>query len=370
MFESSIDGQHNLCAGRSRVWQPKNIHAGISMASKSADETSAWLTAAPGQPLTLGRARLNALGPMDVELEVIACGLCHSDLHLVNDDWGISEYPLVPGHEVVGRIIAAGKAVSDLAVGQRVGVGWLCGACLDCPSCHAGEDTLCGTPKRTCVATVGGFASRIRVDSRFSHPIPQGLSDLRAAPLLCAGVTVYSPLKRLLPRTGRDVGVVGIGGLGHLAVQYASRMGHRVTAIARGPGREQDAKVLGAQFFLDNTDGGQLATSAAAFDLLLVTVSADLDWSVYMRLLRPNGTLCLVGMPAATITVPIDNLVGEQKTLTGSSIGSRDMTREMLEYSAANEIYPWVVQMPMDQVNEALQILADGEARYRIVLTA
>ncbi len=340
------------------------------MASKSGDDTGAWMTAAPGQPLTPGRATLKALGPMDVELEVIACGLCHSDLHLVNDDWGISEYPLVPGHEVVGRIVAAGKEVSGLAVGQRVGVGWLCGACLDCRSCNAGEDNLCAEPKRTCVANVGGFASRIRVDSRFSHPIPRGLGDLQAAPLLCAGVTVYSPLKRLLPRTGRDIGVVGLGGLGHLAVQYASRMGHRVTAIVRGPGREKDAGTLGAQFYLDNTDGGQMAAAEAAFDLLLVTVSADLDWSVYMRLLKPNGTLCLVGMPAATITVEIDNFVGEQKILTGSSIGSRDMTREMLEYSAANEVYPWVVQMPMDQVNEALKILADGEARYRIVLTA
>ena len=340
------------------------------MTSKSADQTSAWMTAAPGQPLTLGRATLNALGPMDVELEVIACGLCHSDLHLVDDDWGISEYPLVPGHEVVGRIVAAGNAVSGLAIGQRVGVGWLCGACLDCRSCAAGEDNLCARPERTCVANVGGFASRIRVDSRFSHPIPEGLSDLQAAPLLCAGVTVYSPLTRLLPRAGRDVGVVGIGGLGHLAVQYASRMGHQVTAIVRGPGREKDAKALGAQFFLDNTDAGQMAAAEAGFDLLLVTVSADLDWPVYMRLLRPNGTLCLVGMPAATITVEIDNLVGEQKILTGSSIGSREMIREMLAYSAANEIYPWVVQMPMEQVNEALQILANGEARYRIVLTA
>ena len=338
--------------------------------NKPGDETSAWIAAASGQPLKQGRARLNALGPMDVELKVIACGLCHSDLHLVNDDWGISEYPLVPGHEVVGQVVAAGEAVIDLAVGQRVGVGWLCGACLECPSCNAGEDNLCALPKRTCLANVGGFASRIRVDSRFAHPIPEGLSDLQAAPLLCAGVTVYSPLKRLLPGNGRHVGVVGVGGLGHLALQYANHMGHKVTAIVRGSGKEKDAIALGALSSLDNTDAGQMAAAEAGFDLLLVTASSDLDWSVYMRLLRPNGTLCLVGMPAQTITVPIDALVGEQKILTGSSIGSRDMIREMLEYSAANEIYPWVVHMPMDQVNEALKILRDGEARYRIVLTA
>ncbi|MCZ6826922.1 MAG: NAD(P)-dependent alcohol dehydrogenase [Gammaproteobacteria bacterium] len=338
--------------------------------NKPGNETSAWMTAASRQPLTQGRARLNTLGPMDVELRVIACGLCHSDLHLINDDWGISEYPLVPGHEVVGRVVAAGEAVNGLAVGQRVGVGWLCGACLECPSCNAGEDNLCAVPKRTCLANVGGFASRIRVDSRFAHPIPEGLSDLQAAPLLCAGVTVYSPLKRLLPRSGRDVGVVGVGGLGHLALQYASHMGHEVTAIIRGPGKEKDAKAMGASSCLDSTDAAQMAAAEAGFDFLLVTVSADLDWSVYMSLLRANGTLCLVGMPAATIMVPIEFLVGEQKILTGSSIGSRDMTREMLEYSAANEIYPWVIRMPMDRVNEALRILADGEARYRIVLTA
>jgi uncharacterized zinc-type alcohol dehydrogenase-like protein len=143
-----------------------------------------------------------------------------------------------------------------------------------------------------------------------------------------------------------------------------------VTAIYRGPGREEDAQALGATACIDNTDAGQLEAAAASFDLLLVTVSAELDWQVYMRLLRPNGTLCLVGMPAATITIPIDNLVGEQKILTGSSIGSREMIREMLEYSAANEVYPWVTEMPMNQVNEALQTLANGEARYRIVLTA
>ncbi|MCZ6560479.1 MAG: NAD(P)-dependent alcohol dehydrogenase [Gammaproteobacteria bacterium] len=333
------------------------------------DETRAWITAAPGQPLAPGQTRLRALGPMDVELTVAACGLCRSDLHLIDDDWGLSEFPLVPGHEVVGQVVAAGDAVRDLVVGQRVGVGWLCGACLECPGCVSGEDNLCVKPQRTCVANVGGFASRIRVDSRFAHPIPEGLSDLQAAPLLCAGVTVYSPLKRLLPKSGQDVGVVGIGGLGHLAVQYASGMGHRVTAINRGPGKQDDARALGAMACIDNTDAGQLEAAAASFDLLLVTVSAELDWSVYLRLLRPNGTLCLVGMPAATITVPIDSLVGEQKILTGSSIGSRKMIREMLEYSAANKIYPWVVEMPMDRVNEALQILANGEARYRIVLT-
>ncbi len=370
MSGSGNGGQHNRCAGLPRGWQIETRHAGVSNVSNSGNETNAWMTAAAGQPLTQGRARLNALGPMDVELQVIACGLCHSDLHLIDDDWGISEYPLIPGHEVVGRVVAAGKDVTDLAVGQRVGVGWLCGACLDCPSCLAGEDNLCALPKRTCLANVGGFASRMRVDSRFAHPIPEGLSDLQAAPLLCAGVTVYSPLERLLPRTGRQVGVVGVGGLGHLALLYASHMGHQVTAIVRGTGKAKDAKALGAQACLDNTDSGQMTGAEGSFDLLLVTVSADLDWSVYMRLLRPNGMLCLVGMPAETITVPIDYFVGEQKILTGSSIGSRDMTRGMLEYSAANNIYPWVIRMPMDQVNEALKILRDGEARYRIVLTA
>jgi uncharacterized zinc-type alcohol dehydrogenase-like protein len=321
-----------------------------------------------GQPVTQGTAELEPLGEMDIEIKVSACGLCHSDLHLINDDWGVSVFPLVPGHEVVGRVVASGEKVTDLALDQRVGVGWLCGACHTCPSCEAGQDNLCVEPKRTCVAHSGGFARRLRVDSRFAHPIPDGLTDAQAAPLLCAGVTVYAPLRRLLRDPGRQVGVVGIGGLGHLALQYASTMGHRVTAIARGRGKEKDAVDLGASASLDNTDPAQMAAAVAAFDLLLVTVSADLDWAAYMQLLKPNGILCLVGMPAAAITVPIENFVSEQKILTGSPIGSRAMLRETLEYSARHEIFPWVTELPVDRINEALLRLQDGEVRYRIVL--
>lgn len=330
--------------------------------------TTAWVASAPGEPLITGTIALPELRTGDIEIDVLACGLCHSDLHLIEDHWEISRFPLVPGHEIVGRVSGMGQAVDGLEIGQRVGVGWYCDACLSCEHCESGEDQLCAEALATCVERPGGFAAQVRVDARFAHPIPDVLSDHHAAPLLCAGVTVFSPLRRLLDEPA-EVGVVGIGGLGHLALQYGKQMGHRMTGFARSPTKRDDAIELGASDFVSTLDQNAMLAMAGTLDLLLTTVSGDLDWGLYLDLLRPNGTLCLLGIPGKSITIPAGSLVGQQKFVTGSSVGSRAMIGECLAFSASEQCLPWVSKWPLDQVNDALSALSTGDLRYRAVLT-
>lgn len=308
------------------------------------------------------------LGPWDVEINISHCGICHSDIHLIDDDWGVSEFPLVPGHEIIGTITALGTNVARFAEGQRVGVGWQRESCLNCEFCMRGEENLCPEQRATCVGNYGGFAESIRVDSRFVFSIPENLESENAAPLLCGGITVYSPMRRYEVKPHMKVGVVGLGGLGHLAVQFARAFGCEVTAFSTTPGKEQEARNFGAHRFICSTEKSALEKAANSLDFILSTVYADLDWEAYLNILKPNGKICVVGASAAPVSVPTFPLLAGQKSICGSAIGGRYMIQEMLGFSARHGIKAKTELLPLDEVNTAVAKVREGKARYRMVL--
>jgi len=307
------------------------------------------------------------LGPFDVELAVTHCGLCHSDIHLIDNDWQVSNYPLIPGHEVIGVVRERGPAVTEVAIGQRVGVGWQSGACLQCEWCVGGDETCCPREEATCVGRPGGFAAAIRLDSRFVHPIPAGLASENAAPLLCAGITVYTPLRQGAAATSR-VGIIGVGGLGHLAIQFARALGCEVTAFSTTPDKEAEARQLGATHFVHSRDVKQMAGAAGALDFLLSTITAPLDADTWLPLLRKKGTLCLVGASPGTVNVSPMALIVGRYAVRGSAIGSRTLMREMLALAARHGVQSRTEVMPMAEVNAAITRVRRNEARYRVVL--
>ncbi len=307
------------------------------------------------------------LKPTDVEIEISHCGVCHSDLHLIDNDWQVSGYPLVPGHEVVGVVRAKGDAVRGLQLGDRVGVGWQGGACLHCYECVSGHENLCSASQPTCVGQAGGFADRIRVSGDFAFALPDGVDAAATAPLLCGGVTVYSPLARYAKPHHR-VGVVGIGGLGHLGIQFASAMGCGVTAFSGSPNKEAEAKAMGADEFCSSRDAAALDSQAGRFDVILSTVYAQLDWTRFLSALKPTGTLVLVGAPAEPIAIPV-NLLLAHRQIAGSMIGSRASMRDMLQFAQRSEIGATVETFAMADVNDAIQRVRDNQVRYRAVLS-
>ncbi len=300
----------------------------------------------------------------DIEIAVEHCSVCHSDVHLLDGDWGDVARPLVPGHEIVGRVIARGPDAT-VAEGALVGVGWQCGACGRCHACTTGREHLCtGGKKRTCVGRQGGFATRVQVDSRFAFELPPSLDAGTAAPLLCAGLTVFSPLERLGAGKGVRVGVVGLGGLGHMAVRFASALGSEVIAFDPDLSKRELAASLGARELVD----ARGALPSNAVDLLLVTTHASLPWDAWMKVLDLEGTLCLVGVPSEPLRVGVDPLLDEQKRITGSVIGSRATMRRMLSFAAERGIAPITERMPLARANEAVARVREGRARMRVVL--
>lgn len=309
------------------------------------------------------------LGAHDVEIRITHCGICHSDVHLVDGDWGMGRYPMVPGHEIVGTVAEVGPDVAGLRSGDRVGVGWQRSACLACQACLAGDENLCAANQATCVFHHGGFADRVRLDGRFAFAIPAGLASDAAAPLLCGGATVYSPLRRWV-RPSMSVGVVGIGGLGHLALQFARAMGCEVTAISTSPDKEAEARAFGAQRFLATREKDALRSAAGSLDFVLSTVFANQDWLGLLGVLKPNGVLCVVGGPPEPISVPAFALIGQQKTIAGSVIGGRPAIREMLEFAARHGVAAKTELRPMSEAEAGLGHVRAGKARYRVVLAA
>jgi uncharacterized zinc-type alcohol dehydrogenase-like protein len=308
------------------------------------------------------------LGPHDVEIRISHCGICHSDVHLVDGDWGAGDFPLVPGHEIVGTVEAAGPAAT-LAAGQRVGVGWQRGACLECEWCRSGQENLCPRQEATCVGHHGGFAERIRLDGRFAFPIPEGLRSEDAAPLLCGGVTVYAPLARFA-RSAQRVGVVGIGGLGHLAVQFARAMGCEVTAFSSSHDKKEEAIAFGAHRFVSARDEKAVRTAGESLDLVLSTVYVAQDWKALLATLRPNGLLCLVGAPAEPLRLDVGSMLGRQLGVATSAIGGRPAVREMLEFAARHGVAPQLELRPLCEAAAGLDHVRRGRARYRVVLEA
>lgn len=304
----------------------------------------------------------------EVEIQITHCGVCHSDIHLINNDWGFSEYPFIPGHEIVGSISAVGADVKSLTAGQRVGVGWQSGSCGWCEWCLQGKENLCAKSQGTCVHRNGGYANAVRVDARFVIPLPAKLDSENAAPLLCGGITVYNPLRTHGVNPSSRVGVVGIGGLGHLAIQFARTFGADVTAFSTSASKEAEALELGAHNFVNTRETKGLKALAGSFDFILSTTNADQDWSAYITALRPTGTLCFVGAPQKPATLPIFPLISGQKSITGSPIGSPLLLREMLDVAVRHGVHAKTERFAMAKVNDAITRVKKNQVRYRAVL--
>jgi uncharacterized zinc-type alcohol dehydrogenase-like protein len=329
----------------------------------------AWVAKAPKQPMVLEAVDLGPLGPEDVEVAVEHCGVCHSDLSVLNNDWGISQYPAILGHEVVGRVTALGAAARGLTVGQRVGVGWNSGSCMHCRQCMSGSHNLCPQVQVTIVGHRGGFASHIRAHWAWTIPLPEKLNFADAGPLLCGGVTVFAPLARYAKPTDR-VGIIGIGGLGHMAVKFAAAYGCEVTAFTASESKFEEAKGFGAHHVITTKDSAAIRKLAGSFDLLISTVNVKLDWDALIGTLGPNGRLHVVGAVLEPIPVAAFSLIMQQRSLSGSPAGSPVMIETMLDFAARHNIAPQTEHFPMSKINEAFARLESGKARYRIVLDA
>ncbi len=308
------------------------------------------------------------LGADDVEIDVEHCGICHSDVSMLNNHWDIAEYPLVAGHEVSGRVAAVGDHVRHLQVGQRVGVGWHAGYCMTCESCLSGDHNLCATAQPTIVAHHGGFADKMRAAAVSVVALPEALDSAVAGPLLCGGITVFNPLLQFDIKPTATVGVIGIGGLGHLALQFYNAWGCEVIAFTSSASKREEALRLGAHDTINFRDSTALEAAAGRFDLIVSTVNVKLDWNAYLGALKPKGRLHIVGATLEPLDLQAFPLIMAQRSVSGSPVGSPGSIGTMLHFAARHGIQPVTEHFPMDQVNDALEHLESGQARYRIVL--
>jgi len=308
------------------------------------------------------------LGPQEVEIAITHCGICHSDLHLISNDWGISHYPFIPGHEIVGTVAALGAEVRSLEEGQRVGLGWQSNSCGECEWCTRGMENLCPAAEGTCVHRNGGYAERVRANARFVVPIPAALDSEHAAPLLCGGITVYNPLRTHGVNPSSRVGIVGIGGLGHIAIQFARVFGAEVTAFSTSAAKEEEARALGAHRFVNSRESKALKEVAGTLDFILSTVNADQDWGTFIQALRPTGTLCFVGVPPSPVSVHAFPLISGLRSITGNPTGSPYRLKEMLDVAARHGVQAQTERFPMAKANEAIEKVKKNKVRYRAVL--
>lgn len=315
--------------------------------------------------------------PHDVQIEITHCGVCHTDIHLINNDWGISIYPMVPGHEIVGRVVAVGDHVKKFKPGDFAGVGCLVDSCRDCEYCNGGLEQHCvngavytysAYEKDGTTIAQGGYSTGIVVDERFVLKMPENLEPSKAAPLLCAGITTYSPLKQWNIGKGHKVAVIGLGGLGHMAVKFAVSFGAEVTVLSTHAGKKADAEKLGAHNFVVTTDEEQAKSVAGKFDFILDTLSASHDYNFYLAMLKAGGKLVCVGLPAEPINVPSLNIVFTRKCIAGSLIGGLPETQEMLDYCGKHNITADVEVIPIQQIQEAYKRMLASDIKYRFVI--
>jgi uncharacterized zinc-type alcohol dehydrogenase-like protein len=308
------------------------------------------------------------LGKLEVEIAITHCGVCYSDIHLISNDWGLSQYPFIPGHEIIGTVAAVGADVHSLKVGNRVGLGWQSNSCGECEWCRRGLENLCPELEATCVHRHGGYANLVRANARFVVRIPDALPNEEAAPLLCGGITVYNPLRDHGVNPSSRVGIVGIGGLGHLALQFARAFGAEVTAFSTSEAKEEEARTFGAHHFVNSRESKAMKEVAGTQDLILNTATADQDWGVFIQTLRPLGTLCFLGVPPSPISVNAFPLISGIRTITGSPIGSPNRLREMLDVAARHDVKAKTECFTMAKANEAIEKVMKNKVRYRAVL--
>jgi alcohol/geraniol dehydrogenase (NADP+) len=309
------------------------------------------------------------LGNEEIEISVDSCGVCHSDLSMVNNEWGMTQYPLVPGHEVAGKVSAIGKAVSGLKVGDSVGLGWHSAYCNTCSTCLEGNHNLCSNAESSIVGRHGGFADKVRAKAPSVIKLPAGLSAQDAGPLFCGGITVFNPLIQFNVRPTDRVAVIGIGGLGHLALQFLNAWGCEVTAFTSSEAKKKEALELGAHHIVNSRNENELDSVAGRFDFIISTVNVKLDWNRYVGALSPKGRLHVVGATLEPLDLAAFPLIMGQRSVSGSPVGSPSTIATMLEFCVRHNIKPMTETFPMDEVNEAFAHLESGNARYRIVLT-
>lgn len=322
----------------------------------------------PDSPLEPFEYTLPDLGPEDVDIRVEFCGICHSDLSMLRNEWGMSSYPIVPGHEVVGRVEEVGAMVKNLKPGDRVGLGWFSGSCMTCHQCLGGDQNLCSSGQGTIVGRHGGFADLVRTHWVWATPLPEVLPPESAGPLFCGGITVFNPILEFDVRPTDRVGVIGIGGLGHLAVQFLNKWGCEVTAFTSTPDKSGDMEKLGAHRVVDSRNAAALQAEAGRHDFILSTVAVPLAWSDYINALAPRGRLHTVGAIPEPMAVGAFPLIMGQRSVSGSPLGSPVTTAKMLEFCARHRIAPLVQEFPMADANAAMDLLEHGSPRYRIVL--
>jgi uncharacterized zinc-type alcohol dehydrogenase-like protein len=337
----------------------------LAPASKS---YNAWVARSAKQPMVLETLDPGPLGEEDVEVAVEHCGVCHSDLSVLNNEWGISQFPAVLGHEVIGRVTAVGPSAKARKVGQRVGVGWFSGSDMHCRQCMSGNHHLCPNAQATIIGHRGGFASHVRAHWAWTMPLPEKLNFADAGPLLCGGITVFNPLAMHAKPTDR-VGIIGIGGLGHMAVKFAAAYGCDVTAFT-SESKFDEARGFGAAHVVSSRDADAIKKLAGSLDLIISTVNVPLDWGSVINALAPNGRMHNVGAVLEPIPVSAFALILSQRAVSGSPTGSPVAIETMLDFAARHDIAPQTEHYPMSQINEAFARLESGKARYRIVLDA
>ncbi|WP_180078955.1 NAD(P)-dependent alcohol dehydrogenase [Acinetobacter sp. YH12251] len=306
-----------------------------------------------------------------VEVKVEYCGLCHSDISIIQNDWKSSVYPVVPGHEVIGTITQLGSEAKGLKIGQRVGIGWTAESCQHCDPCIDGRQVQCtGTKTATIVGHAGGFADKVRAGWQWVIPLPDDLDPTSAGPLLCGGITVFDPILQHQIQAIHHVAVIGIGGLGHMAIKLLKAWGCEITAFSSNLDKTDELKAMGADHVVNSRDLAAIKAQRGKFNLILSTVNVTLDWQAYLSTLAPNGSVHMLGLALEPMQIPAGMLISGAKSVTGSSTGSPAALRELLRFAARQNIAPQIEMYPMSQVNEAIERLHSGNVRYRIVLKA
>jgi len=308
------------------------------------------------------------LQAQQVEIDVLYAGICHSDLSMIDNEWGMTQYPLVPGHEIVGKVLQVGQDVRHLAVGQTVGLGWHSSYCNDCQYCKCNDHNLCASAQPTIVGRHGGFADKVRADANSVVVIPDDIDLASAGPLFCAGITVFNPLVQFNIKPTDKVAVIGIGGLGHLALQFLNAWGCEVTAFTSSEQKQKEALQLGAHHTLNSRDEAEIAEAAGQFDLIISTVNVKLDWNLYLTTLSARGRLHFVGATLEPLDINVFTLLMGQRSVSGSPVGSPAVIAEMLNFVKLHDIKPTVEIFPFGDINAAISRLRSGDAHYRIVL--
>lgn len=347
------------------------------MSTQTAVITKGYAAPAAKAPLAPFNFERREPGPHDVVIAVKFCGICHSDIHQVRDEWGGSAFPMVPGHEIAGIVERVGSAVTKHRVGDRVGVGCFVDSCGECSSCKRGLEQFClkgaaftynSTEMDRKTPTYGGYSERIVVNERYVLRIPESLPLDAAAPLLCAGITLYSPLRHWKAGPGKKIAIVGLGGLGHMGVKLAHAMGAEVTVLSQSLRKEADGKRLGADHFYATSDPKTFEKLAGTFDLIVNTVSSKMNWNALLSLLAVDGTMVVVGIPEEETPLDAGSLVGGRKSLAGSMIGGIAETQEMLDFCGTHGITADIEITPIQKVNEAYDRVVNSDVRYRFVI--